>query len=97
MCIRDRADTAQRLAAFRAGSDPSLPVLYFNFARYLLISSAGSLPPQLQDVYKRQPVGRELHVEKEQPLVSKADAERVDIEPVSYTHLLPGITATLRS
>ncbi len=49
-----QADTAQRLAAFRAGSDPSLPVLYFNFARYLLISSAGSLPPQLQGIWNER-------------------------------------------
>ena len=47
-------DTGRRLAAFRQGGDPSLPVLYFNFARYLLISSAGSLPPHLQGIWNER-------------------------------------------
>jgi alpha-L-fucosidase 2 len=44
----------ERLRNFQAGaSDPSLATLYFNFGRYLLISSsrAGGLPPNLQGIW----------------------------------------------
>lgn len=44
----------RRLAAFKDGSeDPSLAALYFQFGRYLLISSTrpGSLPPNLQGLW----------------------------------------------
>lgn len=47
----------QRLAAFSAGAaDPSLATLYFNFGRYLLISSSrpGGLPPNLQGIWADQ-------------------------------------------
>ncbi len=52
-CGGDDGDvpTDARLRALRDGAnDPLLPVLYFNFARYLLISSAATaeLPPNLQ-------------------------------------------------
>ena len=43
--------TNERLAAARAGAaDPTLPLLYFNFGRYLMVASAatGDLPPNLQ-------------------------------------------------
>ncbi|MFT3870708.1 MAG: glycoside hydrolase family 95 protein [Nibricoccus sp.] len=46
--------TAERLAAFRAGSDdPSLVALYFNFGRYVLISTSrpGGLPANLQGIW----------------------------------------------
>lgn len=40
----------QRVAAFNSTFDPELVVLYFNFGRYLFISSSreGTLPPNLQ-------------------------------------------------
>ncbi len=42
-------DTDFRLAEFRAGRDPSLPLLYFAFGRYLMVSgSSGELPLNLQ-------------------------------------------------
>lgn len=44
----------QRLREFaRSGVDPSLPALYFNFGRYLLISSSrpGGLPANLQGIW----------------------------------------------
>ena len=42
-------DTDLRLAEFRAGRDPSLPLLYFAFGRYLMVSgSSGELPLNLQ-------------------------------------------------
>jgi alpha-L-fucosidase 2 len=47
----------QRLQAFHAGSaDPSLAALYFNFGRYLLISSSrpGGLPANLQGIWADQ-------------------------------------------
>ncbi len=47
----------QRLQAFQAGTpDPSLAALYFNFGRYLLISSSrpGGLPPNLQGIWADQ-------------------------------------------
>jgi len=46
-----------RLAAFANGaSDPSLPALYFEFGRYLLISSSrpGGLPANLQGIWADQ-------------------------------------------
>lgn len=46
-----------RLAAFYAGAaDPSLAALYFNFGRYLLISSSrpGGLPANLQGIWADQ-------------------------------------------
>lgn len=50
----DRA-TDVRLAAFRAGQeDPALPVLYFHYGRYLLISAAGELPPHLQGIWNEE-------------------------------------------
>ncbi|MEO6568143.1 MAG: glycoside hydrolase family 95 protein [Opitutaceae bacterium] len=47
----------ERLAAFGAGgADPSLASLYFNFGRYLLISSSrpGGLPANLQGIWADQ-------------------------------------------
>ena len=44
----------RRLEAYAAdGNDPSLPALYYQFGRYLLISSTreGSLPPNLQGLW----------------------------------------------
>ena len=42
-------DTDVRLAEFRAGRDPSLPLLYFAYGRYLMVSgSSGELPLNLQ-------------------------------------------------
>lgn len=49
--------TAQRLVRFAKGeSDVSLPVLYFNFGRYLLISSSrpGGLPANLQGLWAEE-------------------------------------------
>src|SRR5690606_18932884 len=46
--------TPERLEKFAAGeSDPQLPVLYFNFGKYLLISSSqpGYLPANLQGIW----------------------------------------------
>lgn len=46
--------TPERLQKFAAGeSDPQLPVLYFNFGKYLLISSSqpGYLPANLQGIW----------------------------------------------
>jgi len=40
--------TEQRLQALKADKDPYLPALYFHYARYLLLSSSGELPAQLQ-------------------------------------------------
>ena len=41
--------TDQRVAAFRAGQDPLLPLTYFHYGRYLLASgSSGALPLNLQ-------------------------------------------------
>jgi alpha-L-fucosidase 2 len=43
--------TDERLAAARKGAtDPTLPLLYFNFGRYLMVASTatGDLPPNLQ-------------------------------------------------
>ncbi len=49
--------TRERIKAFRAGADDlALPVLYFNFGRYLFISSsrAGGLPPNLQGIWAEE-------------------------------------------
>ena len=49
--------TAQRLQRFAKGkSDVTLPVLYFNFGRYLLISSSrpGGLPANLQGLWAEE-------------------------------------------
>ena len=41
--------TNQRIQQFKAGKDPSLPLLYFEYGRYLMISgSSGELPINLQ-------------------------------------------------
>lgn len=51
---RDSWPIDKRLEAFRQdGDDPSLAALYFQFGRYLLISSTreGSLPPNLQGLW----------------------------------------------
>ena len=43
------ANTDERLSAFRNGQDPAIPLLYFEFGRYLLVSgSSGELPLNLQ-------------------------------------------------
>lgn len=46
----------ERYAASATASDPSLPVLYFNFGRYLLISSSrpGLLPANLQGLWAEE-------------------------------------------
>ena len=42
-------DTDERLKQFKAGSDPALPLLYFEYGRYLMASgSSGELPLNLQ-------------------------------------------------
>jgi alpha-L-fucosidase 2 len=49
--------TPERIKAFKAGAnDTALPVLYFNFGRYLLISSSrpGGLPPNLQGIWAEE-------------------------------------------
>lgn len=49
--------TFQRLEAFYQGkSDPLLPILYYNFGRYLLISSSreGLLPANLQGIWAEE-------------------------------------------
>jgi alpha-L-fucosidase 2 len=45
--------TDERFAAFAAGNDPAFPALYFQFGRYLLISSsrAGGQPVNLQGLW----------------------------------------------
>ena len=45
--------TDKRLEAFQTQDDPSLAALYYNYGRYLLISSTrpGSLPPNLQGLW----------------------------------------------
>ncbi|HXI71683.1 MAG TPA: glycoside hydrolase family 95 protein [Verrucomicrobiae bacterium] len=47
----------ERIIAFKEGTnDLALPVLYFNFGRYLLISSSrpGGLPPNLQGIWAEE-------------------------------------------
>ena len=48
-----RLPTDERLRKFRKGKDPQLAALYFQFGRYLLISSSrpGSQPPNLQGIW----------------------------------------------
>ena len=49
--------TPQRIQVAKGGpGDPSLAALYFNFGRYLLISSSrpGSLPPNLQGIWAEE-------------------------------------------
>ncbi len=49
--------TPERIAAYKAdegASDPTVPILYFNFGRYLLISSCGELPPHLQGIWNEE-------------------------------------------
>ncbi len=48
--------TDERIIAFQDIDDPSLPALYYNYGRYLLISSTreGSLPPNLQGLWANQ-------------------------------------------
>ena len=49
--------TPERVIAFNNGADDlALPVLYFNFGRYLLISSSrpGGLPPNLQGIWAEE-------------------------------------------
>ena len=51
---REAMPMNRRLEAYAAdGKDPSLPALYYQFGRYLLISSTreGSLPPNLQGLW----------------------------------------------
>lgn len=53
----DKQFLAQRMAALQQGeADPSLMALYFNFGRYLLISSSrpGSLPANLQGLWAEE-------------------------------------------
>ncbi len=52
-----RLPTIQRLAGFAQGADdPALAALYFNFGRYLLISSSrpGGLPANLQGIWAEE-------------------------------------------
>ncbi len=49
--------TPERVQAFKTGAtDPALAALYFNFGRYLLISSSrpGGLPPNLQGIWAEE-------------------------------------------
>lgn len=49
--------TPERIQAFKTGAiDPALAALYFNFGRYLLISSSrpGGLPPNLQGIWAEE-------------------------------------------
>ncbi len=49
--------TPERIQAFKVGAtDPALAALYFNFGRYLLISSSrpGGLPPNLQGIWAEE-------------------------------------------
>lgn len=49
--------TDKRIEAFQEADDPSLAALYYNYGRYLLISSTrpGSLPPNLQGLWANEP------------------------------------------
>ena len=56
-CTDAGLPTGARLDAFRKGNlDTSLPVLYFNFGRYLLISSSrpGGFPSNLQGIWAEE-------------------------------------------
>ena len=53
----DSLPTDERLRRYRRGeSDPGLEALFFQFGRYLLLSSSrnGSLPPTLQGIWNRE-------------------------------------------
>lgn len=52
-CEISRKPTPERIAAMDLANDPSLAVLYFNFGRYLLISSSrpGGMPINLQGLW----------------------------------------------
>ena len=51
----DSLPMEERLARLREGQpDESLIALYFNFARYLLLASAGELPPHLQGKWNEE-------------------------------------------
>ena len=45
--------TDERILNFKENEDPSIAALYYNYGRYLLISSTrpGSLPPNLQGLW----------------------------------------------
>ena len=49
--------TDKRIESFQSYDDPSLAALYYNYGRYLLISSTrpGSLPPNLQGLWANEP------------------------------------------
>ncbi len=56
-CDRDGVSVSDRLAAFAGGAaDPGLAALYFNFGRYLMISSSrpGGLPANLQGIWAEE-------------------------------------------
>lgn len=50
---QSKLPTDQRIIAFQTGEDPELAALYYNYGRYLLISSTlpGYLPPNLQGLW----------------------------------------------
>lgn len=51
---KENLPTPERIAGYKESggtSDPTIPVLYFNYGRYLLISSCGELPPHLQGIW----------------------------------------------
>jgi alpha-L-fucosidase 2 len=52
----DAASTDQRIAIFASKPDPALLALYFNFGRYLLISSSrpGTQPANLQGIWSEE-------------------------------------------
>lgn len=52
---QDALPMEERLARLRAGNpDESLLALYFNYGRYLLLASAGQLPPHLQGKWNEE-------------------------------------------
>jgi alpha-L-fucosidase 2 len=52
-----RLPTDERVARFRIGADPQLAALYYQFGRYLLISSSrpGTEPANLQGIWNEDP------------------------------------------
>lgn len=61
ICLPENEATAhlttdQRIEQFQSQDDPSLAALYYNYGRYLLISSTrpGSLPPNLQGLWANE-------------------------------------------
>lgn len=51
----DHIPTDERIAKFRAGDEPSLPLLYFEYGRYLMVSgSSGELPINLQGKWNEE-------------------------------------------